>query len=243
MRYALVLFDLDGTLVDTAPDIADAVNRVLALRKLPAMPEPWIRSRIGHGSRQLLAQAHAAATRLLAGEEQPAPLPGLVEEFARHYADCCGRRGRAYPGAGATLASLRHAGVKLALLTNKERRFARLVLEAHGLDGGFDIELYGDSLPEKKPDPMPVRHALAALKVPAGHALLVGDSPIDVRTARNAGIAVWAVRYGYGGVSSVTAAGPDRLIDSLQAVAAVGRGYKPRASSSSLYLRSNPRNW
>ena len=241
MRRALVLFDLDGTLVHTAPDIADAVNRVLALRKLPEMPEAWVRSRIGHGSRQLLAQAHATATRLVAGDEQPAPLPALIEEFARHYGDCVGRRGRVYPGATATLAALRRAGVKLALLTNKEQRFARRVLEAHALEGHFDLELFGDSLEAKKPDPLPVRHALAHFKVEPGRALLVGDSAIDVRTGRNAGIPVWAVDYGYGSAAEIAEAQPDRVISSLTQVRA--NAYSPRASSSSLYLRSSPRNW
>lgn len=241
MRFQLVLFDLDGTLVDTAPDIADAVNRVLELRQLPPMPEAWVRSRIGHGSRQLLAQSWAEATRLVGGSEAAAPLAELVEDFGRHYADGCGRRGRAFPGARTTLARLRRAGVKLALLTNKEQRFARLVLEAHALDGEFDLELCGDTLPAKKPDPLPVRHALGHFGVPAARALLVGDSDIDVRTARAAGIAAWGVRYGYGG-PALERAGPERIIGALKEVAAMGRSYSPRASSSSLYLRSSPRN-
>jgi phosphoglycolate phosphatase len=241
MRRGLVLFDLDGTLVHTAPDIADAVNRVLALRQLPEVPEAWVRSRIGHGSRQLLAQAHATATRLLAGEEQPAPLPALIEEFARHYADCVGRRGRIYPGAMTALAQLRRSGVKLALLTNKEERFARRVLEQHGLAGRFDLELFGDSLAAKKPDPLPVRHALERFKVAPARALLVGDSAIDVRTGHNAGIPVWAVSYGYGSKAEIAEAAPERVIDSLAQVRA--SIYSPRASSSSLYLRSSPRNW
>jgi phosphoglycolate phosphatase len=241
VRFQLVLFDLDGTLVDTAPDIADAVNRVLALRKLPAMPEDWVRSRIGHGSRQLLTQAYAAASRLVTDEDAPAPLAELVEEFARHYADCCGRRGRVYPGARTAFGQLRRAGVKLALLTNKEQRFARLVLEVHGLDGEFELELFGDSLPAKKPDPLPVRHALERFGVAANRALLVGDSEIDVKTGRAAGIAVWGVSYGYGSGAPLERAEPDRIIDNLSQVRA--GAYSPRASSSSLYLRNNPRNW
>jgi len=240
MRFELVLFDLDGTLVDTAPDIADALNRVLELRKLPAMPEAWVRSRIGHGSRQLLAQSWAEATRLVSGDEAPAPLAELVEEFGRHYVDCCGRRGRIFPGARTALAQLRRAAVKLALLTNKERRFAQLVLDAHGLAGDFDLEICGDTLAAKKPDPLPVRHALRHFGVPAARALLVGDSDIDVRTGRAAGIAVWGVSYGYGSGPALERAGPDRIIGSLAQVRA--GAYSPRASSSSLYLRSSPRN-
>ncbi len=182
-----------------------------------------MRHRIGFGARALLAQAGAA---------------NCIEDFARHYAQRCGRRGRVCPGAAVTLSTLRHAGVKLALLTNKERRFARQVLEMHGLDGEFDLEICGDSLPARKPDPLPVLHCLRALAVPAAHALLVGDSPIDIRTARAAGITVWAVSYGYGPRAELAQA--DRVIDRLGEVSA---GYAPRASSSSLYLRSRPRNW
>lgn len=239
MRFQLVLFDLDGTLVDTAPDIADAVNRVLELRKLPQMPEAWVRSRIGHGSRQLLTQSYAEALRRIGGDAAPVPLAELVEDFGRHYADCCGRRGRIYAGARTALGRLRRAGVKLALLTNKERRFARLVLEAHDLDGEFELEICGDTLPAKKPDPLPVRHALAHFGVAAARALLVGDSDIDVRTARAAGIAAWGVNYGYGG-PALERSGPERIIGSLAQVRA--GAYSPRASSSSLYLRSSPRN-
>jgi phosphoglycolate phosphatase len=231
MRHELVLFDLDGTLVHTAPDIADAVNRVLALRKLPAMAEDWVQARIGHGSRQLLTQAWAEATRQLTGAEQPPPLEELLEEFGRHYADGCGRRGRAYPGAATTLAALRRAGTKVALLTNKEGRFARLVLDAHGLAGAFDLELYGDSLPAKKPDPLPVTHALAHFGVPAERALLVGDSPIDVRTARAAGIAIWVVGYGYGPHEEVAAARPDRVIGRLTQVRAGASRRAPRRAA------------
>jgi len=238
MDYALVLFDLDGTLVDTAPDIADAVNRVLRDRALPPMPEAWIRGRIGHGSRLLLAQSHAAATHIGAGAPHPALVAALLEEFAQHYAACCGQRGRVYPDAAPTLRALRRAGVKLALLTNKERRFARLVLEVHELDGEFDLEIYGDSLPAKKPDPLPVRHCLGVLSVPASQALLVGDSPVDVQAGHAAGIAVWAVSHGYGSRADLMHA--DLVIDGLTQLRTA---YSPRASSSSLYLRSNPRNW
>jgi phosphoglycolate phosphatase len=234
MAPSLVLFDLDGTLADTAPDIADAVNRVLAAHGLPALPEPWIRDRIGNGSRALLEHAWAAVARW------PGNGGALVHEFAAHYAACCGRRGAAYPGALETLGALRAAGVRCALLTNKEERFARRVLEAYGLSGLFDIEVFGDSLPAKKPDPLPIRHALDRLGVPAAQALLVGDSAIDVATARNAGIAVWAVSYGYNGGTAPAALEADHVIHALGEVA---EAYSPRASSSSLYLRNSPRNW
>lgn len=230
MKLRLVLFDLDGTLVDTAPDIADAVNRVLAERALPAMPDSWIRNRIGRGTRELLRQAFDTATRLAGTGSRPAPGAALVEEFARHYATRVGRLGRLYEGAGPALEVLRDTGVKLALLTNKEHRFASMVLEAHGLDGAFDLEICGDTLPARKPNAVVVRHALGATSVPAGQALLVGDSAIDVQTARNAGIRVWAVSYGYNGGRPIEQSKPDRILESLDPIVELGRSDTPRAS-------------
>ena len=258
--YDAVLFDLDGTLVDTAPDIADAVNMVLDQRSLRRLPEAWVRDRIGHGSRALLAQAHAAsvgAASAATGVRRPsvaakaAPTTDeLLEDFAHHYAQRCGRRGRLYPDVARVLSSLRSAGAKLALLTNKEQRFARFLLEVHGLDGAFDLEICGDSLPAKKPDPLPVQHCLKVFHVSAPRTLLVGDSAIDVETARHAGVAVWAVSYGYNQGQPIGRTRPDRVIGRLAEVLEPFAGriaertgrYSPRASSSSLYLRSNPRN-
>jgi len=248
--YDLVLFDLDGTLVDTAPDIADAVNLVLEQRGLKRVPQAWVRDRIGFGSRALLLEAFAKASRGKAAVADGL-LAELLDEFAEQYAQRCGRRGRLYPEAASVLATLRTIGVKLALLTNKESRFVRFLLEVHGLDGNFDCEICGDSLPAKKPDPLPVRHCLQLFGIAPGNALLVGDSAIDVATARNAGIAVWAVSYGYNQGEPIGRAHPDRVLGAIAEVLepfadrihAVGGGrYAPRASSSSLYLRSNPRN-
>lgn len=237
-----VLFDLDGTLVDTAPDIADAVNAALADHRLPGVAEGWVRRRIGNGTAPLMRDAlpEGAAT----GLDQ------LLESFHRHYAARCGRRGRLYPEVAVTLTSLRNAGVKLALVTNKERRFAEFVLKVHGLDDDFDLVVCGDTLPAKKPDPMVVTHCLEILRLAPSRALLVGDSDIDVRTARNGGVAVWAVSYGYNRDVPIEQSQPDRVIASVSdllqpmapAIAAVARAYSPRASSSSRYLRSSPRN-
>lgn len=248
--YDAVLFDLDGTLVDTAPDIADAVNLVLGQRGLRRVPEAWVRDRIGFGSRALLAEAHALASRRSTAPMANELMAELLDEFADHYGQRCGRRGRLYPEAAGVLKALRAIGVKLALLTNKERRFVHFLLEVYGLDGAFDCEVCGDTLPAKKPDPLPVDHCLRLFGVPRTGALLVGDSAIDVETARRAGVAAWAVSYGYNQGQPIGRARPDRVIGRLAEVlepfaarieARAGR-YSPRASSSSLYFRSNPRN-
>jgi phosphoglycolate phosphatase len=237
-----VLFDLDGTLVDTAPDIADAVNAALADHRLPGVADAWVRRRIGNGTATLLREALPQGSAI--GLEQ------LLDSFHRHYAVRCGRRGRLYPEAAVTLTSLRNAGVKLALVTNKEARFAAFVLKVHGLDDAFDFTVCGDTLAAKKPDAMVVQHCLRRLRVSAARTLLVGDSEIDVRTARNARIAVWAVSYGYNRGVPIEQARPDRVIASLaelleplaSTIEAMAPAYSPRASSSSRYLRSSPRN-
>lgn len=221
MRPALVLFDLDGTLVDTAPDIADAVNAVLRARELPALPEGWVRDRIGNGARALMARAYAEARRLAGGRGAVATPHALEDDFALRYAACCGQRGMRYPGAMFVLERLRDAGIHRALVTNKERRFTELVLSMHGLRGAFDVEVCGDTLPAQKPDPLPALHCLEKLRVSPAAAVLVGDSDGDVQCAHNAGVAAWAVSYGYNGGKPVALAGPDRLLGSLDEVAAL----------------------
>lgn len=242
LPFALVMFDLDGTLVDTAPDIADAVNATLAEYRLPAVAERWVRNRIGNGTATLLRQALPAGAAVTLDE--------LLDRFHRNYAVHCGRRGRLYPEVAVTLTSLRNAGVKLALLTNKEQRFAEFVLKVHGLDTSFDLAVCGDTLPVKKPDPLVVRHCIDMLKVPAARTLLVGDSNIDVQTARNAGIGVWAVPYGYNQERPIADAQPDRVIASVSdlleplapMIAAIAPAYSPRSASNSRHSRGNPRD-
>jgi phosphoglycolate phosphatase len=211
LPFDLVLFDLDGTLVDTAPDISDALNAALRDHGLPPVAESWVRDRIGNGTRTLAAQA--------LGGKDGGTLDELLGTFHKHYAAHCGRRGRLYQDAAGSLALLRRAGVKLALLTNKEERFAQFVIQVHGLDGDFDLLVCGDTLPVKKPDAAVVKHALAYFDVTPSRALLVGDSDIDVRCARNAGIAVWAVPYGYNQGAPIAASRPDRIIRNLRVLA------------------------
>lgn len=216
----LVMFDLDGTLVETAPEIADAVNDLLRDQQLPEVPEHLIRAWIGHGTRELLLHAYAHATGL---EEDTVRRTGtldiLMPRFSEFYAVRTGQRSRLYPDVLDTLRALRGAQVRIALVTNKEQRFATTVLMVHGIRHYFDMVVAGDTLEAKKPDPLPVRYCLDAFKVDARRALLVGDSEIDVATARAAGVAVWAVPYGYNHGKPIALAAPDRVIPTVAAVA------------------------
>lgn len=212
----LVLFDLDGTLIDTAPELADALNDTLARFDLPAVDPARVPLWIGHGTDALLVQALAAQ-----GGTEPAvvrasdSLPLARAEFQRRYLRRCGTRSRPYPGVQHTLAALRARGVALAVVTNKDTRFTEVLLAAHGLHRLLDRVVCGDTLPTRKPDPGGVQDCLRHFGVNPQRALFVGDSATDVATARAAGIAVWAVPYGYNAGAPVADSAPDRVIPDL----------------------------
>lgn len=200
-----LLFDLDGTLIDTAPEIAEALNRTLAwLGRAPATAAQ-VRGWIGDGARALVDKALGA----------PAS-DAVWAHFSYEYADCCGTTSQLYPGTLDMLERLHARGVQLVVLTNKEAAFAHRLLAAHGITGCFDLLVAGDSLPFKKPDPRVVAHALDALQVAADEAAFVGDSVTDVRTARAAGLRAWTVRHGYPAGQFVGDDLPDAFIDSFE---------------------------
>ncbi len=207
--FRLVMLDLDGTLVDTAPELAAAANAALVEHGLPPVSEAQVRGWIGHGARRLIARAsgkHEADAQ-------------LVRAFEWHYAAISGRRSAPYADAVPALRELRRLGVATALVTNKETRFTAALLHAHDLWQWFDAVICGDMVARGKPDPLGVEHCLARFRVAPGRALLVGDSEIDVATARNAGVAVWTVPYGYHCGRLAGDARPDREIPSLRTVA------------------------
>lgn len=198
-----LLFDLDGTLVDSAPDIADALNQTLSLLGRPQVAEARVRGWIGDGGRALLAKAL----------EDDAMAAVAWPTFEITYEALCGRRSRVHDGVPQMLARWRSAGAALAVLTNKERRFTLKLLGALGLDDAFDVVVAGDTLAVKKPDPRVAQHALSLLGVAAADALLVGDSVVDVRCGRAAGLRVWLVRHGYPAGEFIGADAPDAFIE------------------------------
>lgn len=212
--FDLVMFDLDGTLIETAPEIFDAVNDTLRRFDLPEVTQAHVNDWIGHGTRELLIQAiaHSGKTNV-ATVRASATLALIAAEFDKHYQSRCGTRSHLYPQVRETLVALRERGVKLAVVTNKEGRYTATVLDAHQLSPLFDRVVSGDTLPAKKPDPMGVQSCLDVFSVPAHRALFVGDSSIDVATARNAGVTVWALPYGYNMGQPIEACAPDRVID------------------------------
>ena len=217
--FDLVMFDLDGTLIETAPEICDAVNDTLQALALPKVSQTQVNDWIGHGTRTLLVQALAWSQGLSEAEVRASDsLPASAALFDQHYQARCGTRSQLYPQVRETLVALRNRGVKLAVVTNKEGRYTATVLNAHQLMPLLDHVVSGDTLPTKKPDPAGIASCLAEFGVAQSRALFVGDSSIDVATARNAGVAVWALPYGYNMGQPIAACAPDRIIADCSAL-------------------------
>lgn len=217
-RFKAVLFDLDGTLVDTAPEAAEALNRTLSPHGVAPVQPDAVRHWFGRGMLALLDEALAA----LAGGCVLPPRETLQQEFAHHYRELSGQLSTLYPAAQEVLRVLQQRGVHCALLTNKEQGCARRVIDAHGLAGLFDVYIFGDTYPRRKPDPQGVNACLQRWSLAPEQALFVGDSEIDAATARNAGISVWLASYGYMRGGAVQDAGADRVFDSLEELRMIG---------------------
>lgn len=212
----LVLFDLDGTLVETAPEICDAVNDTLRATGLPTVELPLVEDWIGHGTGHLLLQAVVHATGRAAGELRESSLWRAAQaQFMQDYERRCGTTSRLYPQALEVLHALGARGVYRALVTNKEERYTQPVLRRHGLRRMFEHVVCGDTLPTRKPDPAGVLACLHRFGVARERAVFVGDSSIDVQTARNAGVRAWALTHGYNMGEPIAAAHPDRLLANL----------------------------
>ena len=217
--FDLVMFDLDGTLVETAPEIMDAVNDTLSHFNLPLVAQQQVNDWIGHGTLALLIQAVAFASgRSMAQVRSSDLLAQMTDEYNQFYQRRCGTRSQLYPQVRETLVALRGQGIKLAVVTNKESHYTRIVMDVQQLGPLIDLVVCGDTLQTKKPAPDGVLHCLAQFGVAAGRALFVGDSSIDAATARNAGVAVWLLPYGYNMGQPIEACAPDRIIDDCSAL-------------------------
>jgi phosphoglycolate phosphatase len=208
-----LLFDLDGTLLDSAPDLAQAVDRMLVdLQRVPA-GEARVREWIGNGSRKLVqrALAHAYQADVIADDQ----IDAAQAIFFRHYHACMTDRSRLYAGVIEALEDWHRRGIAMACVTNKPARFTEPLIDFYGLRGFMPIAISGDSLPVRKPDPAPLLEACRRLGVAPTAAVMVGDSRNDVLAARAAGMPVVCVGYGYNHGRPIAAEGADLLVDSL----------------------------
>ncbi len=189
-----VAFDLDGTLLDTLPDIAAAADRMLAALGRAAAGQETVRRYVGNGIDRL-------TKRLLTGEMEAEPpadsFAHALELFERYYRATLTGRTKAFPGVEEGLRRFRAEGLKLACITNKAESFTLPLLEATGLRPYFDLVLSGDSLPKKKPDPMPLLHCAGQFGALPSELLVIGDSANDTQAGRAAGCPVFCVPYGY----------------------------------------------
>jgi len=207
---ATIAFDLDGTLVDTAPDLVGTLNAILMEEGLPPLPFDTVRAMVGRGARALLERGFTAAGKPLT----PAQSDPLVERFIAMYLARIAQESRPFPGVVQMLEALRNAGARLSVCTNKRTDLSVALLAALNLSRYFDAVIGADSAPAPKPDP---RHLFAAIEQAGGdrdRAVLVGDSETDITTARNAGIPVVAVTFGYT-ETPCAELNPDALIDSF----------------------------
>lgn len=204
------LFDLDGTLVDTAPDIVATTNCMLADLGAAALPFDTVKGFIGRGVPYLVHCTLDAAKPGSAADEERAR-----QLFHRHYDALNGRLSTVFPGVREGLAALHAQGCRLACVTNKPVVLARRLLAMTGLDAYLEFAVGGDSLPQMKPAPEPLLHASRGLDADPARCWMVGDSAVDVAAARAAGMPVCIVRYGYCGPDGAQALAGDRLIDSL----------------------------
>jgi phosphoglycolate phosphatase len=204
-----ILFDLDGTLADTVPDLAVAVDRMLLDLGLRPAGEARVRSWVGNGATRLLQRA------LHDADASAIPIEQALSLFLKHYGYEFAVRSRLYPEVAATLRQLAARGLRLAVCTNKPAKFVRPLLAHFGIEPLFSAIVAGDDLPRKKPDPAPLRHLADQLKVSIAACLMVGDSRNDVEAARAAGMPVAAVSYGYNYGENIRDSNPDLVIDAF----------------------------
>jgi len=211
-----VVFDLDGTLIDSLPDIAFAFNQLLLENGRRQLPPEEVRVMVGDGAATLVRRGFEAT-----GGVEADRLAALSERFVAIYEPISAERTRPWPGVVAALDALRAAGWRLAVCTNKPGGPTREILTSLGLAGYFGAVLGGDAVPFRKPDPRHVLATLEAAGAAAADAVFVGDSPNDINAAKAAGVPVIAVSFGYTRIAPAEL-GADRLIDHFdELVAAV----------------------
>lgn len=211
-RLKAAVVDLDGTMVDTVDDFTASLNGMLAELNSRPISRDEVIGYIGKGSEHLIRTVLSAR---FSPEETEARFATALDRYQAHYAEVNGRHTRLYPGVEPGLAALAQAGVKLACVTNKPHRFAVALLEKYGLARYFSVVLGGDSVPRKKPDPLPMLTACDAMGVAPGEAVAIGDSENDALAGRAAGMATLTVPYGYNHGKAIQTINSDGIVATL----------------------------
>lgn len=221
MYFQSVTFDLDGTLLDTIADLAEACQCMLAEIGAPARTQAEIHSFVGKGMAVLVE-------RCLTHEQAPSAdqLVEAIEVFKRHYTRVNGSQASDYPGVREGLQAWRASGVKMAVVTNKPEMFTRPLLTRTGLADFFDVIVGGDTTAERKPHPEPILHACRQMGVLPERNLHIGDSSNDIIAAKAAGSLAYCVPYGYNEGQPVDSADCDALVSDLLAAYQVALTFK-----------------
>lgn len=208
----MILIDVDGTLVDSVPDLAFCVDTMMARLGRPPYGEVRVRDWVGNGVERLVRRALIGQ---LDGEPPEADFERAYPIFLELYAENTSRRSCLYPGVREGINLLKAAGYKLGCVTNKAAQFTEPLLKDLGVYDDFAIIISGDTLSRKKPDPEPLLHAAAFFGCQPRDALMIGDSVSDVTAARAAGFQIVCMSYGYNHGVDIREARPDAVIDSL----------------------------
>ena len=208
--FKAIAFDLDGTLVDSVPDIHAAVNDMLLELKHAIVSEGLVRSWVGNGAEKLVERA---LTHAVGQVPDTALLKASLEVFIRHYDLHLNQHSGLYQNVKLTLDTLKQQGYRLAIVTNKPYRFVPVMLKAYDIEDCFDLVLGGDSLEKQKPDPLPLNHILSEWDLNTSQLLMVGDSKNDIFAAKSAGVASIGLTYGYNYGEDIALSGPDAVFD------------------------------
>ena len=206
------IFDLDGTLVDSVPDLAHALNATLHDMGLPTYPETTIRHWVGNGARMLVERGLSGSTSISHGQSN-ALVDAALDKFLVHYRALVCQYSNLYKGVFDTLATLKRKQYNLALVTNKPEEFIPPILNAYSLNDMFSVTVGGDALHEKKPSPLPLLYVSDTLNVNTEACIMVGDSKNDIQAAKAANMRCVGLTYGYNYGEDIAIHEPDWVFD------------------------------
>jgi len=213
----LIIFDLDGTLIDSVPDLAEAVNKMLLALGLSAYDEDTIRNWVGNGA-QILVKRALLGTKELDKSIESGYFNKALKLFLDFYVQNVCVKTRPYPNVITTLRILKEKGFILAIVTNKPAAFVSPILQTLGLETLFTYTVGGDSLERKKPDPLPLLHVCKELNFSIEESVMVGDSKNDIVAASSASMDSIAVTYGYNYGESIQSYHPDVVVDDVKEI-------------------------